>query len=74
MPRKERGNYLVLLYIQEVFPYHTDCRTDAQRMWVRLTREDPALLEHFEGFLSDVVEELQQVHAERDKLESHVRR
>ncbi len=49
-------------------------RTEAQRMWARLSAEDPALLEHFEGFLSDVVEELQHVHTEREKLETHVRR
>ena len=43
-------------------------------MWSSLLEAEPALVEHFEGFLVDVVDGMQCQHRERDALETHVKR
>ena len=57
-------------YSSRLVPYSTD----AHKVWLRLTGGDPALLQHFEGFLTDMVEELRQSQTARTKMESHVKR
>lgn len=43
-------------------------------VWKELNHRDPALLENFEGFLSEVISELRQSDMERSTMQTHVRR
>ncbi len=42
--------------------------------WKGLYSKNPALLENFEGFLSEIVTELQQSDVEKTTLEQHIRK
>lgn len=39
-----------------------------------MNRRDPALLENFEGFLTEVISELKQSDLEKSTLQNHVKR
>ena len=50
------------------------CRTGVGDMWKELNQRDPALLENFEGFLTEVISELRQSDMERSTMQTHVKR
>ena len=51
-----------------------NCSTGVGAVWKELNHRDPALLENFEGFLSEVISELRQSDMERSTMQMHVRR
>lgn len=48
--------------------------TGVDAVWKELNQRDPALLENFEGFLTEVVSELKQGDMERSTLQNHVKK
>lgn len=50
------------------------CSTGVETVWKELNQRDPALLQNFEGFLSQVISELKQSDLEKSTLQNHVRR
>lgn len=57
-----------------VILYNVSYRTGVSEVWKELNQRDPALLESFEGFLSQVISELRQSDMERSTLQTHVKR
>ena len=49
-------------------------RSDVASVWAALELNDPTLLDNFESFLTEVVEELHQSQSARETMEHHVKK
>ena len=45
-----------------------------ERVWEELADKDPAMLEQFENFLSEVVLQMQHSQQDKHKLQDHIKR